>query len=62
MDFEELKNPELLEKLKSAKTSEELVSIAREQGIELTDEQLETVSGGIEWTCQDFTCDKCKSF
>ena len=62
MDFEELKNPELLEKLKSAKTPEELVSIAQEQGIELTDEQLETVSGGIEWTCQEYTCDRGMDF
>ena len=49
MNFEDLKNPELQEKLKSAKTAEELVALAKEQGVELTDEQLEAVSGGKEW-------------
>lgn len=49
MNFEDLKNPELQEKLKSAKTAEELVALAKEQGLELSDEQLEAFSGGDEW-------------
>ena len=49
MNFEDLKNPELQEKLKSAKSAEELVALMREQGVELTDEQLDAVSGGKEW-------------
>ena len=52
MDFEDLKNPELQEKLKSVKTGEELAALAAENGIELSDEQVEAVSGGDnEWYC-----------
>ena len=46
MDFDNLKNPELQEKLKSAKTVDELVALAKQEGLELTDKQLETVAGG----------------
>ena len=49
MDFEDLKNPELQEKLKSSNTFEELVALAKEEGIELTDDQLEAISGGGKW-------------
>ena len=49
MNFEDLKNPELQEKLKSAKTPEELVALVKEEGLELSDEQLEAMSGGKEW-------------
>ena len=50
MNFEDLKNPELQEKLKSAKTPEELVALAKEEGVELSDEQLESLSAGeSEW-------------
>ena len=36
---------ELMEKAKG-KTAEELIALAREEGIELTDEQLDAISGG----------------
>lgn len=49
MNFEDLKSPELLEKLKSAKTADELVALAKEEGVDLSDEQLEAFSGGDEW-------------
>ena len=49
MKFEDLKNPELQEKLKSANTPDELVALAKGEGLELTDAQLEAVSGGKEW-------------
>ncbi len=45
MDFNNV-SPELREKALACKTSEELIELAREEGIELTDEQLEAVSGG----------------
>ena len=48
--------PEFVEKAKG-KTAEELVTLAQDEGIELTDEQLEAVSGG--WTGKD--CPKCGS-
>ena len=49
MNFEDLKNPELQEKLKAAKTPEDLVALAKDEGMELTDEQLESLAGGSEW-------------
>ena len=47
MNFEDLKNPELQEKLKAASTLEELFAIAKENGLELSDDQIEAISGGI---------------
>ena len=35
MDFEDLKNPELQEKLKACKSAEELVELAKTEGIDL---------------------------
>ena len=46
MNFEDLKNPELQQKLGTANTPAELVALAKEEGLELTDEQLEAISGG----------------
>ena len=60
MNFEDLKNPEIQDKLKSANTVEELVALAKEEGAELSDEQLDAVSGGEEWyePCTGkFNCD-----
>ena len=46
-------NPELLEKAKACETPEELLALAKEEGYELTDEELEAVAGGIDtdWVC-----------
>ena len=49
MDFEDLKNPELQEKLKACKTADDLADLAQEEGIVLTDEQLESLAGGFDW-------------
>ena len=38
--------PEQLEKAKACKTADELVALAKEEGVELTDEQLDAISGG----------------
>ena len=46
MDFEEL-NPELQEKLKAAKTIEELAELAKAEGVDLSEDQLRAVSGGM---------------
>ena len=51
MNFEDLKNPELQGKLMSIKTSDELLALAKEEGVELTDDQLEAISGG--WATDD---------
>ena len=38
--------PEQIEKAKAAKSTDELLALAKEEGVELTDEQLEAVAGG----------------
>ena len=45
-----------IEKLKACKNNEEILMAAKEEGLELTDEQLEAVSGGA---CVDVVCPKC---
>lgn len=45
MDFKDL-NPELLEKAKKCQSPEDLLALANEEGYEITDEELELVSGG----------------
>ena len=49
MNFEDLKNPELQEKLKTAKTPEDILTMAKEEGFELSDADLEEISGGVKW-------------
>jgi len=54
MNFEDL-TPQQKEKAKACKTPEELLALARKEGIDLTDEQLESVSGGADWwKCEDY--------
>ena len=48
MDFNELTD-EQKKKMLSANTSEELLALIESEGIELTDEELESVSGGKIW-------------
>lgn len=56
MDFNEL-SPEQLEKAKACKTTEEFVALAKAEGVELTDDELDAVSGGIDWfDCDSYTC------
>ena len=59
MNLEDLKNPELQEKLKSANSFEELLALVREEGYELSDEQIEGMSGGsAKWiNCHDALVD-----
>ena len=49
VDFDNLKNPEFQEKLKTCKSADELIALAKKEGVELTDEQIDAVSGGVEW-------------
>ena len=44
-------SPELKAKALECKTSEEFLKLAENEGMELSDEQLEAVSGGGEWGC-----------
>ena len=52
---------EQIAKVKACKNQEELLKLAKEEGIELTDEQLEAVSGGICTSTPDFVCPDCGS-
>ena len=40
---------ELKAKVANCKSADELMELAKTEGIELTDEQLDEISGGIEW-------------
>ena len=48
MNFEDL-TPEQQEKALACKTPDELVELAKSEGVELSDEQLDNISGG--WYC-----------
>ena len=59
MDIESMDiSPELREKAKACKSPEELMELAKRAGYKLTEEELESVSGGANWRgCSDYTCD-----
>ena len=52
---------EQIAKIKACKNQEELLAVAKAEGIELTDEQLAAVSGGFHCTTPTFTCPDCQS-
>ena len=52
---------EQIAKVKACKTQEELLALAKAEGIQLTDEQLESISGGGLCSTPSFTCPKCGS-
>ena len=47
MKLDEL-TPEQIEKVKACASADELASLAKEEGLELSEEQLDSVSGG-DW-------------
>ena len=53
---------EQLEKVKDCKSHEELLKIAKEEGIELSDEQLEAVAGGGVCSSLTRTCPECDEY
>lgn len=57
MEFESL-TPEQQEKAKACQTPEDILELAKEEGITLSDEELDQISGGKgKWaheTCEDF--------
>lgn len=57
MNFDDL-TPELREKVQACKTPEELLELAKSEGYELSDEELESISGGRKWgePCEDYGC------
>lgn len=52
---------EQIAKVKACKNSEELLKLAKEEGIELSDEQLEAISGGGCNSISGVSCPKCGS-
>ena len=54
MNFEDL-TPEQKEKARACKTPEEILALAKAEGYELSDEELEGVSGG--WGKRAYNCD-----
>ena len=48
MEFNEL-TEEQKAKVRGAETPEEILALAKEEGYELSDEELEAVSGGKKW-------------
>ena len=49
---------EQIAKVKACKNQEELLALAKEEGAELSEEQLQAVSGGA---CTPTSCPKCHS-
>jgi predicted ribosomally synthesized peptide with nif11-like leader len=49
MDLDKLKDPKLQERLRAAGSPDELLAIAKEQGYELSDKELEALSGSSAW-------------
>ena len=52
---------EQIAKVKACKNTEEMLAVAKEEGVELTDEQLEAVSGGQCFGITGVTCASCGS-
>ena len=49
---------EQIAKIKACKSQEEMLALAKEEGVELSEEQLNAVSGGA---CSPTSCPKCHS-
>ena len=45
---------DLKAKVANCKTADDLIALAKAEGIELTDEQLDAISGGFNWV--DWSC------
>ena len=50
MNFESL-TPEQQEKARACKTPEDMLALAKEEGFELSDDELSAISGGMTWDC-----------
>ena len=56
MDFKNL-TPEQMEKARACKNSAELIALAKDEGVELSDEMLEGLAGGFAWNgCSGYSC------
>lgn len=57
MYYEDL-TAEQKSKLTECTTAEDVLALAKDEGVELDDNELEKISGGIYWDSQD-PCPKC---
>ena len=60
MDFKDLTS-EQIEAAKACKTKEELIELAEKTGFDLTDEQIDSVSGGVNWKRTECSSDLCEA-
>ena len=60
MNIEDL-SPEIKEKALACTTTDELVELAKSVGIQLSDEEIDSISGGGVWAsrCNGDTCSFC---
>lgn len=55
MNYEDLSD-ELKEKAKACKTPEDLLALAKAEGVELGDADLASIAGGEPWACGNYNC------
>ncbi len=55
MNYDEL-SEDLKARAREAKSTDELLALAEQEGIELSDEELASVSGGSSWSCDSNIC------
>ena len=53
---------EIRKKALECETAEELFELAKKEGVELSDEQLDAISGGVEWSCVYKDCSNNKGW
>ncbi len=58
MKFEDL-SPELQEKARACKVPEDIMKLAAEEGYDLSETELEAISGGSSW-CEPYGCSSSK--
>ena len=54
-DYKDELTPEQLEKARACRSADELAQLAREEGVELSDEQLDGIAGGTWYDCMNET-------
>ena len=54
-DYKDQLTPEQMDKARAYKSADELVELAKAEGVELNEEQLEAISGGTWYDCMNET-------